>query len=272
MSELHPTAAVSSADGGSYEPPSPSGSIGTAAPLLVKPERLWAFALGAGLLAAVLSWLAGEAVVELYQPKTHVVQGMGGPMSISSSSELAVALAKNSTIAFGLLGGILGLALGFAGGMARSSTPAGIKAALVGLVLGILAGAGTSQLVLPVYNRVVDRYEDKVSVNVAVPLLMHGVIWGAIGAAGGLAFGIGTGGLSRMVQGLVGGLIGACLGAVAYEILGGFLFPLAETVQPLSITWESRLLARSAVTILAAGGAAFAILEAGGLKTKRGKV
>jgi hypothetical protein len=190
-------------------------------------------------------------------------------MSISSPDEIAATHAKNATLAFGLLGGVLGLALGFAGGLARSSVTAGLKGAFLGLVLGIIVGVGSSRLVLPIYNRVVERYEDKVSLNMAVPLLMHGVIWGSIGAVGGLAFGTGAGGRSRMFRGLVGGVVGAGLGAVIYEIGGGFLFPLAETVQPLSLTWDSRLLARSLVCVLAAGGAAFAIFDAEARKSSK---
>jgi hypothetical protein len=240
--------------------------MGVVAASTVRPAHLWAFALGAGLLAAVLSWLAGEASFEFFQPKTRVVYGAGGPMSISSPAELASTHAKNATVAFALLGGILGLVLGLAGGMARSAVRAGLGAALIGLLLGMIATGGTSLLALPIYNRIVDRYEDKISLNIAIPLLMHGAIWGVAGAVGGLALGIGTGGRSRIVRGLIGGLVGAWLGAVAFEVLGGFVFPLAETVQPLSLTWDSRLLARSLVTILAAGGAALAIADAAGRK------
>jgi hypothetical protein len=219
---------------------------------------LAAFALGAGLLAALVSWGIGEAVVEHFRPKTHVVFGSGGPMTIASPEELMATQAKNATLAYAILGAVAGLALGLAGGLARSSLRHGIIAAIVGLALGAAAGGLVSWRAIPFYHRFQDAQEEKASMNITVPLFIHGAIWSAVGAAGGLAFGLGAGGGGRIARALVGGLIGAAIGAAVYELVGALAFPLDKTVEPISQGWPSRLLARSAVTILAAAGIALA--------------
>jgi hypothetical protein len=251
---------------GGAVPPQPAAT-GAKAPA-ISPLRLWACALGAGVAVALTSWLVGEAVVDRYQPKTHVVFGAGGPMSIASPAELWSAQFRNATLANGLLGAVLGAVLGIAGGLASRSTRAGVAAAHVGLVLGMAAGAGASQALLPLYHRFEEAYEEKASGNLTVPLLIHGGVWSAVGACGGLAFGVGARGRGRAARGLVGGLVGAAVGTAVYELAGALAFPLAGTVQPLSHTWESRLLARSAVALLAAAGTALALADA---RAARGK-
>ena len=147
MSDSHPATTSPAHPGGDSDKAfSHSTRTAATAPVSIRPARLWAVALIAGFLAALLSWLPGEAVVEYFKPKTRIVYGSGGPMSISSPAELAATHAKNATIAFCLLGGALGLTLGFAGGTVRSSIPLGLRGALFGLVLGIVAGAATSYL------------------------------------------------------------------------------------------------------------------------------
>jgi hypothetical protein len=232
-------------------------------PLPTDAAGVWKAAMAAGLVAALVSWLAGEALFEAFLPKTKVVFGAGGPMTISTAAEIAATQAKNATLAFGALGAILGLTFGFAGGMARSSVSAGVRAASIGMLLGIVTAISASLALLPIYNRFQDIYEEKASSNLTVPLLIHGGIWAAIGAMAGLAFGIGLGGRYAIARGLLGGLVGAVLGAVVYELIGALAFPLASTVQPLSQTWGSRLLARAAVALLVAAGVALAITEAG---------
>ncbi len=221
--------------------------------------RLVAFALGAGLVAALASWGIGEAVAEHFRPKTHVVFGSGGPMTIASPDELMATQAKNATLAYVILGAVAGLALGLAGGLARSSPRSGVVAATVGLTLGAAAGGFVSGRVIPVYHRFQEDRQDTASRNVTVPLFIHGAIWSAVGAAGGLAFGLGAGGRGLVARGLVGGLVGAGVGTAVYELVGAIAFPLDKTVEPISQGWASRLLARSAVTILAAVGIALAL-------------
>jgi hypothetical protein len=134
---------------------------------------------------------------------------------------------------------------------------------LIGMLLSVVTAISASLALLPIYHRFQDIYEERASSNLTVPLLIHGGIWAAIGAMAGLAFGIGLGGRYAIARGLLGGLVGAVLGAVVYELIGALAFPLASTVQPLSQTWGSRLLARAAVALLVAAGVALAITEAG---------
>jgi hypothetical protein len=224
-------------------------------------RHVWGGALAAGGLAGLASWLAGERLVEYYHPATHVVYGSGGPMTIASPEELASTLAKNATLAFGLLGAILGMALGGAGGLLRDSTRSATAAGLVGLALGLGVAVASSLAVLPIYNRVVARADETNAGDLLPSLLTHGAIWSAIGGACGFAFGLGMGGRSLILRSVLGGLVGGALGAAVYELVGGVAFPLDRTGQPLSISWESRLLARAAVALFVAAGAAAAYAE-----------
>ena len=60
---------------------------------------------------------------------------------------------------------------------------------------------------------------------------------------------------------ILGGLVGGLLGAVVYEMIGAFVFPMDKTTQPISETWGTRLIARLAVAIFAAAGAAWGASE-----------
>lgn len=223
--------------------------------------KVWTATLIMGGLAGTVSWLAGEKLVEYFRPATRVVFGSGGPMTIASPQELASTMARNATLAFGVLGGSLGMALGGAGGLLRGSTRRAAMAALVGLALGIGAGVASSLVVLPFYNRVMTLADETNAGDLVTPLLTHGAIWSAIGAACGLAFGIGVGGRSILVRAMLGGLLGGAVGAAVYELIGAIAFPLDHTAQPLSSSWESRLLARQSVALLVAAGAAAAFAE-----------
>ncbi|MDR3618778.1 MAG: hypothetical protein P4L85_05460 [Paludisphaera borealis] len=224
-------------------------------------QRVWAGALAMGALAGAAAWLVGEFLVDFHRATTHVVFGSGGPMVIASPAELASTLAKNATLAFGVLGALLGVALGGAGGLLRGSTRSATVAGILGLAVGLATGVASSMAVLPIYNRIMDRSDETTAGDLLVPLLTHGAIWSAVGAACGLAFGIGLGGRSRVLRSVLGGLVGGALGAAVYELIGAFAFPLDRTVQPLSISWESRLLAREAVAVFVAAGAAAAYAE-----------
>src|SRR5262245_60285406 len=43
----------------------------------LRPERIWALVLGAGLLAGVGAWMAGEASLTAFKPELETVYGMG---------------------------------------------------------------------------------------------------------------------------------------------------------------------------------------------------
>ena len=233
----------------SFGPPSSP----TVADAPLRAGRVCAYVLAAGVAAALASWGLGEAATDAFRPKTRVVQGSGGPMTIASPAELMATQSKNAALAYGLLGAVLGAALGLAGGLLRGSARAGANAALLGIVLGAALGVASTAALATIYHRFQDRYEENASPNLTVPLLIHGGIWATVGAAGGLAFGIGAGG-RRGPRALLGGLVGAAIGAAVYELVGALAFPLDKTVEPISLTWGSRLLARSSVALLAAIG------------------
>jgi hypothetical protein len=230
------------------------GSEGGGDPHATSPRRLLDIALGAGLAAGLIAWLGGEAVYDWFKPPDELLHGANIVRSPELAREQTIALIKNATLAFGLLGAVLGLVLGAAGGVARCSLRSGVIAAVIGLVAGGAVGAGLAQALVPIAAGDLVM----VSESLVFALLIHGAIWSAIGAAGGLAFGIGLGGRKAALQAAVGGLLGAFLGTIVYDLLGAVVAPLAQTGAPLSTTWATRLLARVAVTVLAALGAAWA--------------
>lgn len=215
----------------------------TTIPVASSGARTWVLALAAGLAAGVLAWGIGEAVIV---PETGIVSG--GGMKVPPSVDGT----RNGTVSFGVLGAVLGFALGLAGGLIRRSFLWACLAAVAGLLLGGGAGVVTAQSLVPVY------YEHQRANDLTYSLTMHGGILAAVGAATGLAFGIGLGGWGRMIRVTVAGAGAAALAAVIYEFAGGILFPTAQTDHPVSLTWQTRLVARLLVTVLVA-----AVLAAG---------
>lgn len=221
----------------------------------------WTVTLVAGVVAGLVAWLGGEACLNRIKPPRHPVNSKGLVLNLTDRRELAIADAKNAGLAFAFLGASLGVGLGVAGGLARRSVRAATTAGLLGLILGAAGGAGMSLALLPPYNNYKAQHPDEAARDVILPLLVHAGIWSAAGASGGLAFGLGLGvrrGLPRIV---LGGLAGAALGAFVYELIGAVAFPAAQTTQFVSATGPTRLLARLAVTILAAAGVALAAGE-----------
>jgi hypothetical protein len=220
-------------------------------PATPTPSRLVVMAIVAGLVAGVVSWLIGEAVVTAFRPPYQAQNVMGQTIMKANFEDQSVADTKNAALAFAMLGGVLGAALGMAGGIARRSTKAGMGSSVVGLVLGAVLGAGTSFALLPFYFRALDKAQEDLSRDLTLPLLVHGGIWAACGLAGGAAFAIGLGaGRVRLLKAAFGGLIGAVLGAALYELIGATAFPVDKTTYPLATTWIARLLARLLVAIL----------------------
>jgi len=220
--------------------------------------QVWAWALAGGGLAGLLSWMAGESLLQWFPAELSTVgagPGMSGQVEAASPEALADAATRNAALAFGLLGGLAGWLLGVAGGMVRSSPRSGLAAAVVGSALGVAAGAGVSLAVLPIYAQYQGR-PDLGDMDIAYATAALGAVWGALGAAGGLAFGIGMGGWKRGALGLAGGLLGGLLGAAAFEMLGAVAFPLDGTTQPLSTSRESRLAARALAALFISAGVA----------------
>jgi hypothetical protein len=226
--------------------------------------RIWSHALAAGVVAGVVSWLAGEACLDVVKARRRAVVDRGMALNISDRQGEAAAGALNAGLAFALLGASLGAAFGAAGGCIRGDGRAAGRAAGVGLAVGAVGAAMASAAVLPTYNAYRLGHPDEASRDLMLPLAVHVVTWATAGAAGGLALGAGLGlrdrrALSRLV---VGGLGGAALGAVIFELAGAIAFPEAETARYVSKTAPTRLLARLLVCILAAGGAAAAAVDA----------
>jgi hypothetical protein len=220
--------------------------------------RLWAMVLGAGIVAGVSAWLGGEASLNMIKPVVHAASSRGLVLGLSSRREIAAAEAKNAAVAFALLGASIGTGMGLAGGLVRRSGRAAAKAALFGLIAGTVVSAALSLALLPAYNVYKARHPDEASQDLTLPLLVHLCIWSGAGLVAGWALAIGLDAKERRARIALGGLAGAALGAVAYELIGALVFPGAQTSAFVSSTWETRLFARLAVAVLAAGGAALA--------------
>jgi hypothetical protein len=222
----------------------------------VRSRRLWPLVLAAGVGAGVISWLAGEAAYGFFRPAIVPTTLKWGPVvNIATHATEVAAEIQNSALSSGLLGAALGLTMGLAGGLARRDRWAGARAGLIGLSLGALVGAGTGLPLAWVFYK--NQWAN--ASDLIQPMLLHLGTWGAIGTVGGLAFGLGLGGRAFAVRTLFGGLLGAALGTVLFELVGAALFPLARTVQPLALSWGSRLFARLSISTLAAAGAALAM-------------
>lgn len=239
------------------EPTPPGGVEGASPPHGGRPSG-WkpiASAALAGLMAGVLAWAAGETRAVDAGPAEKRSPFMGSETMMGQvtfeSQQAAVRL--TSTKAFGILGGLTGLLLGLAGGATAGSLRRAALAGGVGLVLGASVGAGVTWLTLPGFER--GRAAD--TGDLLASLLMHGSFWIPIGAVGGLALGLGR--RDRIALAMLGGAVGALVATVAYELIGGMIFPMAETGAPISLTGTTRLLGRLLVPILAAVGAAMAI-------------
>jgi hypothetical protein len=222
-------------------------ACGETSPCLFYPRLL---ALLAGVTSGVLAFGIGEAFHDWFPPE-RVPQMLAGTQVMEPTlATRAAATARNGALAFALLGGCLGFLLGFAGGLASRSVSRGLSAGIIGLFLGAALGACLPLALLVPYFRFQQwRYSD----DLLVPLAMHATLWGPLGAVGGLAFGVGlaSGNRGRLI---LLALLGACLGAALYEVLGAMIDPLAETTEPMSGTWPTRLIARLLVA-LGTGGA-----------------
>jgi hypothetical protein len=233
-------------------------SVGLAARTLPVPlpaGRLSAWALGAGLLAGFVAWLVGETTLTTFRPKMVTADTPVGRMTAAPADEIVRTDVKNAALAFAVQGACLGLMLGLAGGLARGSARTGAAAGLAGAVLGAALALGASAALQQVYYQNVQL--DQVDQDLIVPMLVHGGIWGAAGLAGGWAFGMGLwGGWSSTVRAAIGGLAGAALAAFLFEVTAAMAFPKAATTRPLSLTPESRLMAKLMASILSAAGIA----------------
>jgi hypothetical protein len=208
-----------------------------------------------GLLAGLLAFGVGEAVYDLIPAKSVTQHALGLTKVSPTVATETVAAARNSALAFGVLGLFLGGCLGLAGGLARRSSFA-VAAGGLGSVLGFAAGIGASLALLPVCIASRIRYPDN---ELVISFLMHGAIWGLLGALAGLAFAVGLGERPLWVRALTAGFAGALVGAVAFDLIGVVAFPGAKTDDPISRTWVTRLMARLLVTVATAAAVSLAL-------------
>jgi hypothetical protein len=228
------------------------------------PRPLWLWALAAGLAAGLAAAVGGEAAHGRFQPVIKYpanwdqISAFDKPDIVSAlmRKETPGAEAKNTAVAYGLLGATLGGALGLAGGLARRSGRAALTATLVGALTGAATGAALSVATTPVFFQRLDPES-----GMTLGLLIHAGIWVPIGAAAGLAFGVGLGGPRSIALALLGGLAGAVLGTFAYELVNALAFPNARLDRPVPDDWQSRILAVFSVAVFTALGAALGLGE-----------
>jgi hypothetical protein len=212
----------------------------------------WFVMLG-GVLAGLAAFAIGEVWYQAFPPELVQQDLMGNKIKSPTLKTNHAAAVKNGALAFGALGACLGLCMGATGGLVRRSTPAAVRGGLLGAVLGLAAGAGLSLALLPWF--LAARF-DYFEYDLVISLAMHGIIWGLLGASAGLAFAVGRGETRLIGPAVTAGGLGGLLGAVAFELVGAMFFAAAETGQPISLTWQTRLLARLLVCL----GTATAIL------------
>jgi hypothetical protein len=212
----------------------------------------------AGLLSGLAAFAIGEFTHDLI-PTEKVKQNlMGSIVMAPDRTTTAVAWTRNGAITFGVLGLCLGAGLGVAGGLARRTRSGAVAGGLVGSVLGAALGAGVSFALLPLF---IDAQFLHFEYDLQISMAMHGLLWGLLGAVGGLAVAVGMSDYGRSAQALLAGLVGSVLGSVAYDIMGAVLFSGADTDEPISETWPTRLLASLLVTIGAAVAVALSLPE-----------
>ncbi len=200
----------------------------------------WLLVLAA-MMAALVSWGVGETFYDVI-PAQRVSQNLMGTMIMAPNMATeSVATVRNGALTFGISGLCVAGFLGVAGGLARRSIPAMIAAGLPGAILGFILAAGLCLALIP---KILDARDQYLEYELAILFAMHGVIWGFIGALAAFAFAIGLGQRRFMIRALLSGFVGAVMASILYGLIGAAVFPLAETSQPVSHSWKTRLLAQ----------------------------
>jgi hypothetical protein len=201
-----------------------------------------------GIVAGLAAFGIGEATSELIPPDTVKFDFFGAARAQVTRDTQRV-VTRTAALSFGVLGVCLGGCLGIAGGLARRSAPASVAGGLFGAVLSAILGAGGALGLVPFSMEMRSQHPNN---DLVIGILVHCTIWGPLGAAAGLAFAIGLGQPGLIGRTIVAGFAGAVAGSVAFDLIGGFAFPLAKTDSAISLTWTSRLLARLMVSALTA--------------------
>ncbi len=208
------------------------------------PQRLWAYCGIAAVLAAVLSWLAGESRLAWVEAERVPGVFMGQPNNAATPTTLRAALLKTAVRQNLVFGGVMGSALGVAAGIAAASTRRAVVAGLLGLAVGSFTAAAVPLGVVPLH----DLHRDDFSSDLIPSFLMHGAIWCVVGASAGLAVAVGAGARALgFAKSILGGILGAWIGAALFEVLGGVIFAGDETGEPIAATSNARLFARLVV-------------------------
>lgn len=210
--------------------------------------RPWILALGAAVIAGLLTWGVGEKTYNFYRPPKEALRNRYAFAELNRHQ--AVADRKNGAVAYGTFGAWLGLLFGAAGGLAGRPTKTLLIGAVAGLVSGGLLGGVAGYVLAPIIPQF---YSDE-DPTILLPIAVRGAIAAAVGLAAGLAFGLGRDGPRGIARPLAGGLIGGALGLIAFELVYALGFPTVRNdhVIPLSVT--TRLLCYLCVAVGAAVG------------------
>lgn len=230
--------------------PAGAGDVERARPSGAGPRA--ARAVAAAVAAAGIAWGLGEAGALTVKPAITLYMVMGATVLGPNGATRQAAEIRTSALTYGVFGALLGLGLGLAGGWSSGRGGRIGAASAGGAVAGGAAGAAASLAVLPLYFRWAgDRLGDPF-----LSLAMHAGLWAPLGAAAGLAFGLGLGrgGARGLAAAALGGLTGALLGTVAYDLLGAFNFPMAETVNPVAESRPARLATFLTLALFTAAG------------------
>ena len=122
--ESHDPTPMSPSEGENANPSGSALSAGAASSAgLVRSGAVRVWALGAGVAAALLSWLLIEATLNSFKPKGTATRFMTSTYMIPGAAERATAETRNAVLALGLMGATVGLTFGLSGGLARRVRP-----------------------------------------------------------------------------------------------------------------------------------------------------
>ena len=231
----------------------PGASLATSTPL-----SLLVSALGAALVAGLLSWGIGEAMHDYYRPSKAAFRGRYDFSALNR--EKGVADRKNAAIAFGTFGALLACSLGVAGGLGRWSARAIATAMGSGFVVGGLAGGLAAYEIAPIFARYYNYANP-----LLLPVLVRGGLAAVIGMAAGLALGLGHRGPAGALRSMTGGLLGGLLGVLAAEAIIAALYPMDPNDQVIPTSRIARLLGYLCV----AGGVALGAVLLGRGRSNR---
>jgi hypothetical protein len=214
--------------------------------------RLWLGAILGAIAAATYAWLLGELGLTRTAAANAAIPTMGVTVMAPTFATVQAAEFKNAIRVFATFGAVLGLALALAGGWSRGNARYTWTAGALGLIAGGVAGAVGPLIVVPAYQRWRSQGADELIYSMGA----HCGLLLLVGGVAGLALAVARGDRRRLVHAAMAGAIGALVGAIAYDLLGAFVLPFADTAEPLASTALARFLALLFPAIAIAAGAA----------------